>query len=774
MGGQRPFAERVKGSYAVKLAVALLSVVALTVAVGVVVQAQTAEQLRTDVQEELTTLSESRAESLDTWSTSVKSQARMTSTHPYVQDADTDRFRDYARGLVDDGTVPEGVAAVHYYDADEQEIIASSDARMEGVDPAEQGAAFAEDPPSFDGASDVYVSEPFEVPVVEFPVVAVISPVPDQPNKQIIYMVNIEKRTQSFTQGMTGGKTVVLDSEGRYIAHPNASKLLTEHHGGADAPAVRRGLAGESGFMEMDGGTLMGYAPMETTDWVVVVHVPKSEAYALGTTVTSNILGLILIAVVSLALVGVTVGSNTLISLRQLSAKADAMGDGDLDVNLETGRSDEFGTLYGSFARMRDSLREQISEARTAREEAEAAREETEDARREAETRREEAEALSDHLETKATHYEEVMNEVADGDLTLRVDPESRSEAMVAIGESLNEMLVDIERTVANVKRFSAHVSNAVGEVEGSAQTVMETGEEVNDSVSEISDGAARQTDRLGEVADEMNTLSSSAEEIAATVGDVAATSEQAAAAGELGREAAEEALSEMDAIEAVTERTAAQIEELDEEMAAISEIVEVITDIAEQTNMLALNASIEAARTDGDGDGFAVVADEVKALAEKTKDEAAEIEGRIDDVQSKTSESVEGMAETSERISAGVDTVEGAIDALEEIAEYAEETDASIQEIQAATESQAESASTVVEMVDEVAAISEETTSQAESVSEAADEQTRTLASVREDADDLAERAAELSRLLDDFRVAQGAGPMDDSDFEAAEVTDA
>ncbi|USZ67475.1 methyl-accepting chemotaxis protein [Halorussus salilacus] len=767
------FVKRIRQSYALKLALALISVVALIVAVGALVQAQTADQLEADVEEELTTLSESRAESIDTWLSSVQTQTKRSANHPVFQSGDTERIRSHLRELVEGENVPDGVVAVHYYDADTKEIVTSSSDEMVGVEPDEQGAPFATDPPTFDGRNDVHVSDPFEVPVADFPVVAVIAPIPDRPDERVIYMVNIEEYTDSLTEGESGGHTVVLDSEGRFLAHPDDEKLLTSHEGGSDSPAVERGIAGEAGFMEMNDGTLMAFAPMESTDWVVVVRAPADEAYALGAAVTSNILGIILLAVVSLALVGVTIGSNTVISLRQLSEKADEMAGGDLGVELDTARTDEFGSLYDSFARMRDSLRDQIAEAERARESAEEAKAEAEAAREAAEDRREVAEELSVHLETKANHYEEVMNAAADGDLGVRVDPESRSEAMVAIGESLNDMLDDIERTVANVKRFASHVSNAVVDVEESAEQVMATGEEVSDSMGEISEGAGRQTDQLGEVASEMNTLSASAEEVAATVDDVAATSQQAAAAGELGKDAAEEALSEMDAVEAATERTAAEIEELDDEMEAIGDIVEVITEIAEQTNMLALNASIEAARTDAEGDGFAVVADEVKNLAEETKESAAEIEGRIEAVQEKTGQSVEGMSETSDRISAGVETVEGAIDALEEIAAYVEETDARIQEIQEATEDQAESSTAVVQMVDDVASISEETTSQAESVSEAADAQTETLTEVRDDADDLAERAAELSRLLDDFRVTRGAGPLDDTDFESAEVSD-
>jgi len=772
--------ERVRGSYALKLALALVSVVALTVAVGALVQAQTNEQLRDDVEGDLTTVAQSQAGTLDTWLSNVKRQTRVTSRHPAVASGDVNRTRTVLSQLVEDDGVPDGVVAVHHYDADERIIVTSSSDEFVGVNPARQNVPFATYPPSFDGSDDVHVSEPFRTSITDFPVVAVMSPVPDRPDERIIYMVNIEERTQSLTGTVEAGSTLVLDSAGRYLVHSDTDQLLTARRAGGDDPVVERGLAGETGFREGSDGMLLAYAPIEAADWVVVVRVPESEAFALGATVTSNIVGLILISVVSLALIGVTVGSNTVISLRQLSRRADNMAGGDLDVELETNRTDEFGTLYGSFARMRDSLRDQIreverarEESEQAREEAERAREDAEDAREEAEQRRERAEELSNHLEAKASHYQQAMDAVGDGDLTVRVDPESRNDAMTAIGESLNDTLAEVERTVASVKRFAAHVSNSVAEVETAAEDAMATGEEVDGSMTEISEGAARQTERLGEALDEMNTLSATAEEIAATVDEVARTSEQAAQAGDVGREAAEEAVAELDAIEEVTTRTAAEIEELEREVAAIGEVVEVISDIAEQTNMLALNASIEAARADVEGDGFAVVADEVKELAEETQASAAEIEDRIERVQSKTAESVEGVTETSERVDAGVDTVEGAIEALEEIVEYVEETDASITEISDATDEQAKSATAVVDTVEDVANISEETTSRAETASDATATQTEQLASVQGDAGDLADRAAELSRLLDDFRVAQGAGPTDEADPDAPEVSD-
>ena len=137
---------RIRQSYALKLALALISVVALTVAVGALVQAQTADQLEADVREEMTTVSESRSESVDTWLSSVKTQTRLTAAHPVFQSGETERVRSHVRGLVADGNVPDGVVAVHYYDAETTEVVTSSSDGMVGADLGDQGAPFATDP----------------------------------------------------------------------------------------------------------------------------------------------------------------------------------------------------------------------------------------------------------------------------------------------------------------------------------------------------------------------------------------------------------------------------------------------------------------------------------------------------------------------------------------------------------------------------------------------------------------------------------------------------
>ncbi|SHG74993.1 methyl-accepting chemotaxis protein [Halobaculum gomorrense] len=721
--------------YAAKLTVALLVVVVLTVAFGAVVQAQMNALLRQDVDEELSTTASVRADTLDTWLSGVKKQTVLTSRHPDMASGDLGRVNDHLATIQASGALPAGVAAVHYYDTADKRIVASTSDKLVGVSPAEQGAPFATNPPTFDGVDDTYVTKPFEVAVVDHPVVAVVSPVAGAENRAVVYMLNIKTYSAALA-GTSGTETLVVDGDGEYVVHPDPSRI-GEAFPAADA------LLGDTDLLQRD-DAVMASASLSETDWTVVTRTPTAQAYALGHSVASNVIGLILVTVIGLAVVGVTIGSNTVISLRRVADKADAMAGGDLDVEMTTAREDELGRVVASFDTMRNSLRSTIADAEAARAEAEAAQ-----AR---------AQETAADLEETADEYGAVMRSVADGDLTRRVDPDADSEAMRAVGDAFNEMVSAIEDTLADVKRFSGHVVDEAETADENAAEVREASESVAVSVDEIAAGADEQSRHLHTVESEMADLSASAEEVAATVVSVSETASRAAAAGDAGQETAEEALDEMDAVRERTAKTMSELDALDEEVEEIGEIAEVIGDIAEQTNLLALNASIEAARTGAEGDGFAVVADEVKSLAEETKESAEAVEARIDRVQTRTGETVEGMRATDDRVRAGVETVEGAIESLSTVAGHVDGIDDDLSEIERVTGQQAEAVESVVETAEEVAAIGDQTTAEAERAAAATDQQTAAISDVDAAATDLAARARRLRGLLTEFDVARDA----------------
>ena len=746
--------EFIGDSYALRLGLALALAVIVVIAVGAAVSVQASDELESDVESDLRATSATQADQIDAWLGSARQSVRMTSALPVFESGSTSEVQAQLNTLQDNDRLPADVVAVHYVDTTTMEIEASSNEDFVGVDASEQGAPFATDPPNFEGPDDTHVTDPFQVSVVDHPIIAILSPVEGDSDHAIVFMTDLKERTEAFSDQREGSYTAVVNDEGQYIAHPNSSKINTPHDGSMTMPA-----SGESGFMAM-GDTLMGMTTLETADWTVMVHSDRSEAYALSSQINSDLIGIVLFAVINLGLVGVTIGSGTIVSLRRLSNRAEEMGAGDLDVDLTTARTDEIGSLYQSLDDMRTNLRETISDAEEARREAEQAKSDAEQAREDAEEEQAEMEALTGHLELKATEYSDALSSAADGDLTVRVDTESMNDAMSEVGEEINAMLADLSTTIAEMKSFASNVLQASDDVGTNAQRVDRASQQVSESIQEIFDGTNEQSERLQNAASEMENLSAASEEMAASAQQVADTSQSAAEVGEDGRRAAQEAIEEMNSIEAETEETVAEINALDEDLDEIGEIVSVITQIVEQTNMLALNASIEAAHADAEGAGFAVVADEIKGLAEETKEAAGDIEERIERIQSQAGDTVETMEATSQRITDGVETVEEAVNALETIVEYTEEVDSGIQEIDRATEEQAETATELLEMIDTLTEISQETATEADTVAGAAEDQAHSIGEVSDSATELRQRADELEQALDRFSVQSAESP--------------
>jgi len=751
--------DAVRERYAAKLVLGFAAVVIVLAAIGGYIYLNTGSALASDAEQELESRADQHAAQLERWVANSKHTAQRLAATRVVATEELGRIQTYFSTQVLDGKLTSGARAIHYIDTSTTEILTSSLQRRVGGNPRAEGAPWAQSSLAEMAPGDVRVTA-FNPDVANATVMTFVTPVPGQ-DRAIVYVTSLGGVTEELRQPSNRSYTVVVHDSGTTVINQRAPETVGDPYG-VESPAIRDGLEGNSTFARVGAGqtpggygdVVMGFGSVTAMNWTVMTNAPASEVFALRQTISLNLIALLGAAVLGLGAVGLTLGRNTLSSLRDLTAKARAMEAGDLDVDLGTDRRDEIGDLFRTFEAMRDSLEEQIQQAERAREEAEESQQAAEAAKEEADEQRRRSEDLVDHLEAKASDYRAVMEATAAGDLTRRMDPESESEAMRQIAEAFNGMAEDLADTVAEINGFASEVATSSTEATTGTEEIEAASHEVSQSIQEISMGVEDQTDKLQEVAGEMQSLSGSIEEVASSADQVAATASAAAEEGSRGQAAAQEAISEMNQIEATTAATVDEVEDLAAEIDEIGEIVELITEITEQTNLLALNASIEAARAGEAGEGFAVVADEIKSLAADAATATEEIEERIEAIQARTDATVGDITEMRGSVVSGMDTVEDALSALEEVVDEVEEANRGMQEINQATDDQAASTEEVVAMVDEVTTVANRNSAEAESVSAAAEEQTSALSEVSTTVESLSQRATELQTMLSDFET--------------------
>ena len=731
----------IRRRYAVKFTLAVTVIILVIGAAGAVTYVDARETARDTAAAQVKSTVQLQADSLSRWIEGFRTQTRTLSTRESLSESNRSAIRERLRAAKNHSS--NGVAAAYLVDSRRDTVVASTEESVEGrsLDEVEMPWSNSSVAATLESEDDVWTSRAYRSSVHhDHELMAFASPVAGDEDLYLVLVGEIFHSVENLHQPATKQTTWIVNAGGETVLASNATDVTSPEDNAGHIQSVHEGDSEEHGHDDGGGhGTaasvefhehgeyILAYTPIEGTDWVAVTAVNKNEAYALSNAVGRNILLLVTASLVSLIVVGVVLGRRTVRPLADLRERSERMERGELDVTLETHRDDEFGRLYAAFASMRDALREQI----------------------------ETAEQLNRHLEHKADEYHDVMEDCAGGDLTRRMDPDSQNKAMSSIAEAFNEMMADIEETMTNLKAFADDVAAASEMVTASSEEVYSASEQVTESIQEISDGADEQNGQLQAVADEMGSLSATTEEIAASSNEVAELAEETANVGRSGREAAREAIRGLDAIETTSEEAVAEIEKLEAEVAEIDELIEFLTEIATQTNMLALNASIEVSRSGAEGsneEGFAAVANKIQELADEAKIAAQDIEQRLGRITEQTERTGKEVQSASDQISEQTDSIERAIDALEEIADFAQETNTGIQKISDTTEQQAASTQEVVAMVDELTAISDTTTSEAENVAAAAEEQTTALTEVSRSASDLTVQAERLSEALNRF----------------------
>ena len=312
----------------------------------------------------------------------------------------------------------------------------------------------------------------------------------------------------------------------------------------------------------------------------------------------------------------------------------------------------------------------------------------------EAKQRQREAEETSSSNQEAILQLLEEIADLADGDLTKHA---TVSESFTgAIADAMNFAIDALRQLVTTINETTVQVSSAAQETQATAM-----------HLAEASDHQAQQ---ITAVSAAVNEMAASIEQVSNNASSSTDVAQQAVTIANKGSQAVKDTINGMDSIRETIQETSKRIKRLGESSQEIGDIIELINDIADQTNILALNAAIQAAMAGDAGRGFAVVADEVQRLAERSTDATKQIEGLVRTIQSDTKEAVASMEQSTSGVVNGAKLAQRAGEALEEIESVSTNLAEIIQNITDAAQQQSTAATSISETMNVIQEVTTQT----------------------------------------------------------------
>ncbi len=343
--------------------------------------------------------------------------------------------------------------------------------------------------------------------------------------------------------------------------------------------------------------------------------------------------------------------------------------------------------------------------------------------------------------------------EVAQGDFSGSLSVGDR-ELLGALADAQNRMVTGLKSLVGGVRETSVHVGAIIEELAASSQQVNSATQEFSSTIQQVSRGAQNQARTVEEAVETLNDIANMAVEMAERSRGAVDTSLRANQIAQQGGQSAELTASKMSQLQGAVGEAMDIIRNLGERSMQIGLIVDVITNIANQTNMLALNAAIEASRAGEHGRGFAVVAEEVRGLAEGSKRAADQIAKMVRDTENETSKVVRVMESSQETVVGSIQVITETVNALRDVAEVVNEMAGVVDSISLAAERQRQAATRVAKTSEDIAAIAEETAASTEEASATAEEQTASMEEMTASIQELAEVSERLREAVAEFRL--------------------
>ena len=493
------------------------------------------------------------------------------------------------------------------------------------------------------------------------------------------------------------GYAGLLNDQGLVVAHKDKTlekKNLFEINRFNNPEGIRKAFSAGKPFVEevdtKEGRVFRYYQPIpirgSSQHWYLAVIAPMDEVLAQANSISRMTIALCVATLVVLLVVIFLLIRSSVKPINYLARTAEIIADGNLEQPIEDERfGGEVKMLSTSLKKMIASLVEGIKKA----------------------------EALSASAQEESRKAQEAMTQAE----AASKEAQAKTQTMLTAADKLEE----------------------VGNVVSSASS------ELSAQIEQSDRGAAESAQRLSEAATAMNEMNATVQEVAQNAGSASAASADTKEKAEAGAQVVEKAVRSIEQVHQMSLELKDDMTQLNEHAQDITRIMGVISDIADQTNLLALNAAIEAARAGEAGRGFAVVADEVRKLAEKTMASTNDVGNAIKAIQESTAKSMTGVDNAVERIGEATELASQSGAALQEIVATVEATGDQVNAIATASEEQSAASEEINQSINQsIIQVNDMSRQTAEAMAEAA----RAVS-------DLAAQAQGLTELIEAMKKA-------------------
>lgn len=356
-------------------------------------------------------------------------------------------------------------------------------------------------------------------------------------------------------------------------------------------------------------------------------------------------------------------------------------------------------------------------------------------------------------MKKRLTKLTAALELAGEGDFTNNIQDNAGDELSL-LSNSYNKMADNLKSMINELILSSERLASSSEELTASAEETSKATETITESIQQVADGADQSTTSVQESSFAIEEVSKGIQSIAdnaVIITDMSKNSTEKAKEGSFFVDKTVNQIHEINRSVAISGKV---MKNLDKRSQEIEEITKVITDIANQTNLLALNAAIEAARAGEHGKGFAVVADEVRKLAEQSQKSSSQISLLIKTIQEDMTQSNQSMEKVNTDVKAGLEVVNQTKDNFQEIYQFMEKMTELTDDMAATSEQISASTQQVSSTVSGIITISENTSMHSHNVAASAEEQLASMEEITASASDLSNLAENLQELISRFKV--------------------